>query len=306
MNKKLVHNIDWLEYTLFSDLKETLLMLQIDTNGISECGGRLGYKKGLTIQDILILHDGKKEMGIHVRLSGKALAQYVNVKNLMERIIKAQGKITRLDLALTIEKHKLTIEEVTKRLQKGLVSSRWREYSLVESAKISGEKTGKTLYLGKRSSNVFCRYYDKKAESNGLIDGERLELELKKEAADIAAREIVNGRSSSKVMIDILSKYIKIFSEKKGQNKARWVLDKEYQSLIRGAESIKMTKPQELKTLEEYKKIWEKQSAGMTLAIVNCENDWGWIVECLKRNQGKLKNKYKKLIEEELAKNGRK
>lgn len=129
--------------------------------------------------------DGKCD--VWVSLPGKVLARIDSVLHLplfREMHRKWGFKPTRLDIALDDYSKTLPLETIVAALQANNYVH-FQSYNVHQNFGRRG-KCGWTVNLGSRQSDKFYRYYDKSAESNGEIDANRLEAELK----DFKARQL--------------------------------------------------------------------------------------------------------------------
>lgn len=114
-------------------------------------------------------------MGVHVSWSGSAL-RTVNPRAVLRQALALGANVTRIDIAidhygwLDLEGYKAALDE-------GAAVTRARDWNLIDG------RTGKTLYVGSRTSEKFLRIYDKAAESGHEGHWYRIELECKGDTA---------------------------------------------------------------------------------------------------------------------------
>jgi len=213
--------VDWLSFSVpydkgnFAWIVETLGertdldkgFMGYSQSFVTDFGARVGYSPD------------KPENKIHVVLSGKSLAGLngqLSIETLIESVIEIEGKFCRIDIALDDFDGLLDFETIWTKLENKEVGTRFKTYSRIQGKKTkidnpddfsrieSGSlwkdtsrpmKSGDTIYIGNRSSDVFCRIYDKikETKSNRIsVNGKtyvlpfwnRLEFELKGTAAD--------------------------------------------------------------------------------------------------------------------------
>lgn len=295
-------SIDWIEYTIPElDPLAHLANLHI-TSDLTELKGGLGYSKSLRHESgMTIYFDGREDMGVHVKFTGSSLRRLPFTHEWIFIVARQDNAaFTRIDIALDLHNHDFTIDHVYSKHKAGLLSMLWQEITHLESTDRGGALTGRTLYFGSRQSNVFARFYDKyleskKSEYKGV---ERLELELKKDAAEIYATQLYMGRLPQDIMIDILYKYLKVKDHAKGKNKARWPDCPAYLDIIKGAEKIKMTIPKEPLTIERAKEIYWKQSAGLAYTIAAYDDSTEFLEACRTGAGYRLSQRHKDLLAE--------
>lgn len=146
----------------------------------------------------------KPQNKIHVSLSSGALfriSENISVSEIVSKVIKLEGKFSRIDLAQDDYDGFLQMEEIFQKLANGSVASRLRSFSeyrgnqqtqVIKSHKSftsSNEKNkryGQTIYIGDmKQGKVFVRIYDKEAQTGkGYDHWIRTEFQLRHQAAD--------------------------------------------------------------------------------------------------------------------------
>jgi len=165
--------------------------------------GLQGYRDCHMVGSCRVLSAGKVGMGVHVILSGEALADLtINPLVLIRRVLATGGRFSRVDLAIDEFSGLLDLQKMIKEAKAGRCKTRLQEGGVYESFRLAtGEHTGLTFYLGNRESDVFFRFYDKLLESlkKGIDPKDlpaswvRAETELKGHAAQKAARLLVSS-----------------------------------------------------------------------------------------------------------------
>lgn len=134
------------------------------------------------------LHTTRDEQGVQIQYSGRSLNAYElngHTKSAIVRWHTEMGdKPTRLDLAIDVHDSALNIRQLHKRIREGKVTTTLKKHVLVDS------ESGLTLYIGARTSEQFIRIYDKALEQKVNADWKRVELELKGDRAQIAAKHL--------------------------------------------------------------------------------------------------------------------
>lgn len=215
------------------------------TPEFQECRAMSGYTSGTLYRDgrKQYVNPSRPEMGVHVTWSGTACEQCpVNLLHLIKFLFLAGFSFTRLDLAIDAKNHGLKPSDATKEIENGNYKTRAKSFPLWHDAK----SPGYTQYVGKKSSEIYLRIYDKAAEMGILADHTRVELILKHERAQQAAasyiscgdfRPLVQGFVSFpewKVWAEIMgANVVKIPSDKQETNTQLWLLNVVVPSLAR-------------------------------------------------------------------------
>jgi hypothetical protein len=192
-------HIDWLSITFASNTNVQGILPQFDFHYTGR--GRYGYKYAYRDQVTGAYYQESgpnDDMGIHLTLSGEALASIRSANNgIDEKLVQAlaarHGFASRIDLTLNIHEGKVTVQDVYSATKKGTLRARTTTYRYIEGKK--GDVLGDTLYLGSPKSDRQLRCYNKAAEM-GIVDGTawiRLELELRNIRANGAFQSCVSN-----------------------------------------------------------------------------------------------------------------
>lgn len=124
-------------------------------------------------------------------------------------------KVKRLDIALDDrnEEPYFKVEQLIKLCKKKRYESRKRKFHVSES-NVVGTKTSKTLYIGKRTSDIMFRIYDKDLETaqkekravQEIGSWKRFEVELKREVAHSVVEMIAQNNYSLEELIQRIIK----------------------------------------------------------------------------------------------------
>lgn len=299
-------SIDWLSWTLKEpcSVKDALSMMgysmadfQLLPTGLN------GYRSKLrhNVFPISIQYDGREGMGIHVDVSGSAIADVMDhffhsrlvstpfgspayetasfdytVLHDILTSIKDRGHITRLDLAIDdYGSAYYSMNDLHNIFSTRQFVSKFRNWK--ELVKYHGsDVAGHTIYLGSRTSDIMLRIYDKhletteKALANGLAPDltpwVRWELELKKDRAIQAADLIISGNTVATVAVGILSNYLRII-ELDNTRSNRCSISEKWNRFIDGISKLRLYRQEPAKTLDDMKHWLERQVAP-TLATV--------------------------------------
>jgi len=182
--------VDWIEGTF--KRFTTVLLPPILSHKFVPCKAFNGYTVGSKYDDgrTHFQNPDRPEMGVHVKWDGAACGMCpIDPLNLVKSLIDAKFCFTRLDLALDFVNCNLDPLRATEELTDGKCKTRAREYPYWGTA----GSDGYTQYIGKKTSEIYCRIYDKAAEMGIQQDHTRVELVVRHKRADKAAREIVRN-----------------------------------------------------------------------------------------------------------------
>ena len=328
-------SIDWLSFTIerYVDLWSCLSEFGFSQSDFYDAPrGANGYRKMLLYYGfpIRVLYDGNDNMGIHIDVSGSAVSEFYRVyyestfnvetpwgtlardmelnvvKTLFQQILRI-GHMTRLDLS--IDNRDLIyydLDELHRLLSLGRFCSKFRTWKFVEEKETSGLCTGRTIYLGSRSSDVMIRIYDKKLEQNKkykdaperLIESEwvRWELELKNDRANRAVKSLIDGMSVGSLAVGILSNYFRIIYLD-DTNKSRCSTSIKWLTFTDGIEALSLYVPPIDSTLEEKRAWLLRQCAPTIAAIIMAQGgDLSFLSECLDLHAMRMNPKLRSMV----------
>jgi hypothetical protein len=196
-----------------------------------------GYTVGSLYEDgrILMTNPGRPEMGAHLLWQGQACDDCpMDQKDLIGHLVDANFSFTRIDLAVDAMNFGLRPQQATEELNNGRCKTRAK----LSPTHSDPRDPGYTQSIGKKTSEISLKLYDKAVEMG--IDGDytRIELTVRQKRADHAARQIVRGTDYRamvvsfadfpqwrewKLVMDAIP--VKLPSERKETNTERWLLD---------------------------------------------------------------------------------
>lgn len=298
-------SIDWLGFTFFAypSPYDVINYLGFSDADFSICPGANGYKSSLrhNTYAVSVLYDGSDNMGIHVNISGSAVSyalecfidslkmltpfgdyaiEYSDESMMVRylRHISESGKFTRVDLAIDdMGCNYYSVNDMRDICDSDRCMSRFRSYRPEYERSFNGSITGNTLYIGKRTSDVFLRIYDKrleqikKADTDCGYDWVRWELELKHDRANMAVDYLISGISLGAVAIGILSNYFRVVV-KCDSNISRCSSEPLWEKFTENVEKLRLTISKPEKTLDSKKEWIIKQCMPSISAIVAYEN----------------------------------
>lgn len=333
----LMTSIDWLGFTLTNEENpETAIdLLGYKMEEFTALArGASGYRKQYRncLYPISILFDGNEGMGIHVDITGSAIADVVRhykdkhtsmtpfgtrgtetkdfnltvFANLLREIL-SYGHITRLDLAIDdVGAKYYTLPDLSAVLSSGNYVSKFRSYKEIKENKDSNTCIGHTIYLGSRSSDAMIRVYDKQLEQSKklLAAGEapimypwvRWEIELKRERAQAAARLISVGASLSDMIVGVLYNYFRII-EPTATRDSRCPETETWLAFVDGISKLSLYIAPPEKTINKIKGWLMKQVASSLAAVViSMDGDAEFIYRLLDSGRCRLKKHHIDLI----------
>lgn len=303
MHNGLCVSVDWLSFTVTDErfsVEDIIKALGYQLSDFSslEHGG-LGYKSALKLKGfpITIFYDGNENMGIHITISGSAISD--GMRAFKESLltpgpfgdyyekafdssflscwlskIQSVGKITRLDLAIDDFGTKyFSMDSLVEILESGAYVSKFRKWQNLVDYNLGStrEKTGHTIYLGKRQSSLFLRIYDKALEQNTASSSwVRWELELKEERAERAVKHLIDKDNLGSVCMSILSNSLRLI-ELDNSNKSRCSVNPVWQKFIDNIRPLSLYVSPPEKTISRIEDWFNKQVAPSfaTLFIAN-------------------------------------
>ncbi len=174
--------IDWLSFSLpYSEVSLDFIQSQI---------GRIEWRdrgfEGYPISGLIVgggmvgLDPNRPENRIHVSLSARSLSVLqFTADELISQIYSMDGKFSRIDIAKDDFDGLLNITNLEDKFSIDEVRTRFKTCNRMRSRKRGGGLIGDTLYIGSRSSESFCRIYDKQLQTDSAGSWIRVEMEFK-------------------------------------------------------------------------------------------------------------------------------
>jgi len=189
-NQVLSQKLHWIEGTFKKgnqiSLPKTLPSKFVETRAFN------GYTVGSLYEDgrILMTNPERPEMGVHLLWQGQACDDCpIDHVELLKHLDKAHFSFTRLDMAIDAVNFNLRPQRATEEIENGRCKTRAKKAPRQDDSMESGY----TQYVGKKTSEIFLKLYDKAAEMGVDADHCRVELTARHARADHAARQIVSG-----------------------------------------------------------------------------------------------------------------
>lgn len=316
--------IDWLEFTVMDttlkDVIDRILNLSFSEFSPLE-KGRFGYQDQLKWKNghvyVMFTAIGneidedirvKKEIGIHVMITGQGCKQY-SLNNSLEtllRLLTEQDKVnfSRVDLAIDdYQSNIINYDKIHKSAIKGHFTSRWSKWDEVNSRQSStGEFLGRTMYFGSQNSDLFCRIYDKSLERKANSDEienipnkwTRLELVYRKDRAKKLVEYVIKDEKAlGHVLRGTLRRYLRFLIPSTDRNKSRWATAKWWDTLLANVEELQLTIKKEKKSIEDMAAWVDKQISPTIAAIMKAqEGDMGWLRKIIVKGSSRLTQKH--------------
>ena len=238
-----------------------------------------GKEKGIAGHELIARFDNIKILkptgnaqyeGFQILMSGSGCRNYENFLLLnretwfdfLERVCRYPVNFPRIDLAIDDRKPYLSIPELIRLKNEGLISSQLRDTSENRSDKLKEdeiEAQGKTLYLGSKHSYFRIIFYEKgyeQAEKFGKElnpDWNRYELRFRHKKAGRLVEEVLKDRDVARIALSVLNEKVRFLQKPENNMITRKRLYPTYppwEELMQDVGKIKLTMNPEKKTLE--------------------------------------------------------
>lgn len=231
----LSQKLHWIEGTFKSG--NAVSVPDILTSKFVECRPFKSYAVGSLYEDgrILLTHPDRPEMGQHLIWQGQACdACPIDHIWLLNHLITANFSFTQLDMAIDVINFNLRPQQSTEELAHDRCKTRAKKSPRRDDPRDKGY----TQYVGKKTSEIFLKLYDKAEEMGEAGDHCRVELTVRHGRADKAAGQIVSGVDFRqmvvafadfpawcewKAIMDVIP--IKLPAERHETNTERWLLE---------------------------------------------------------------------------------
>jgi hypothetical protein len=165
--------------------------------------GLLGYKISRRFKDgrIELYSPDRPDMGVHLIMSSQAIQNNAGIGVTELKIFKeSKAVIRRIDFARDIFNSPLSFGVLLAQIQKGKATTKARQFP----AHQANGKEGRTQYIGKKSSDCYCRIYDKAYEQG--IEGQwhRIEVVFQDDKAEPAAQAFLTGSSVPSLLKSVI------------------------------------------------------------------------------------------------------
>jgi hypothetical protein len=227
-------SLDWIEGT-FPE-KTPVLLPENFSEDWHECKPRHGYTIGNAFSDgrVSLTAPLRPDMGTHIIWSGSSLAVCPMLPSgLVHFLSRAGFRFTRLDMAIDVRNWKLKPRHATLKILQKEIITRAKQCPRTDDPMFGGY----TQYVGKKSSSLFLRIYDKAAQMGVNADWTRVELVASGRRANAASIAVIRGEDYRSLVMGFVrfptwakwnavmaSKPVTIPTEKTRSNTEKWLL----------------------------------------------------------------------------------
>ena len=182
--------LHWIEGTFSSrvklDLPPILSKKFTETRPFNRYNSASLYDDGR----IVLVNTNRPEMGTHIIWGGQACDDCpIEPEDLIEYLINARFKFSRIDMAIDVINHKMRPQRATKELKLDQCETRAEKSRRTDDPRDKGY----TQYIGQKTSSIYLKLYDKAEELGIAADWTRVELTVRESRANSAARQIIQG-----------------------------------------------------------------------------------------------------------------
>jgi len=308
---------DWFEVTVFGVTPQIVMELLVDPiYGWDERDrGWMGYTRvfdgapGVSVLSDPVGRGVEARAGeVHVQMTGKAAARLSDerLQLLAQWVLGHGGHASRIDLQATLPEATVTPLDFEQAVGRGEHVTQARAATSTRGIDISqrggagrggdvggtlrggafapvrgaGVRMGHTFLLGSKHSRRRLRVYDKTAESDGEIEGTRIELQERDEAANTVLTQLAAGTPVAELFVGRLVNFVD-FRIRDGGNVSRARRAEWFELLVGGAMRLPAYLPEDERTVEQVE-AWVARAVGPMLAVLESlgMDDWDrWVEE---------------------------
>jgi phage replication initiation protein len=299
-----------------TELHELLLDLGLPADEASPMDhGHHGYRAGLRVGKAVVLYDGQPGMGVHLSMMGEACGDYAARhgvtawQHFARQVLARGGTPTRGDLAIDDFTGAVTVDQMLAEARAGRTRTRARKAQHVTEFDLAGDEApagaahGGTLYIGKRTSRVMVRAYDKGAQQGTAYPWLRVELELKRERAAELFHLLAADRDPGELAAGFLRDTLAFVQPTGDSNRARWPLAAWWDAWLGDVARLKFTALERVaRSLEETRRNLERQYAPALAAIAQAaaapENFLAWVRSTVREGAARMKDHHHAMVDE--------
>lgn len=307
MNTKLEVLFDWIEFTIHDKPLEFVILqvLNLELADFIELDhGRYGYSEQKILGNISALYNNmRKDMGIHIILSGKGCREYEtnnNIADLLFRVESCKGKLTRMDIAIDdVDGHIIDFNKILADVQDGNIISRWKNsIEITKRDMNSGSIIGHTINFGSRKSDLMMRLYNKGMETEENPSWIRLELEIKKKKAQKLNNILINTTYIGPIVAKVINNYIRFVNpSSKDSNKSRWQTREYWLNILMVIDKLSLSSKGKERSIEDIKSWIIRQVApSLALILIDEQGDLSEIMSIIREGKKRMKAKHYKML----------
>jgi phage replication initiation protein len=228
--------IDYLQFNIGKEMVENEIInnvLFLGDREFTNIRGQLGYKECMIYKDVRLFFNGTENMGKLIQMSGhgcRTMETIINFDwyNYINYIYENKYKFSRVDIAIDCFDNELDLNIIHKEIQKGNLITYCKTYDRRNELKIKDNSVlTDTLYIGKRTSDIYFRIYDKKLEriSKGMEVKEkswiRFEVVMKHHNAEKFIEYYCNSGDMEYLIKGVINNYVKFVKDDNNKNVSR-------------------------------------------------------------------------------------
>ena len=167
---------------------------------------------------------------------------------------------------------------------------------------------GRTIYLGKQSSDIFCRLYNKILErisknyikiDSETIKWNRIEIVFRRDRAKLLSRYFLESEEGvGQVALAVLNQYIRfLIPNPENERKRAWKTAEWWEVLLHNVGKLKLTKETTERTIEDFQDWIDKQIGPTLSAIISAKDgEVDWLYKIIHESSTRLKPKHRDAI----------
>ena len=233
--------------------------------------------------------------GVHLTLPATALAaaQLQDAPGLLRFLKDTQWQASRIDLAQDDKGGLLHMDTIADKLADRAFIGRAKKGGEITSWALGEEERGRTLQIGRRTSQQYMRIYDKAAEQHVPGPWIRVELELKHKRAQVA-HELLLSQGPTAIP-GMIRAFVDFTEPTKDTNRRRWPQAHWWGTFLAGTEKEPLTIPTKTRTLDDIA-AWWTYACTPTAYILMTHHDEAWIIKTIKEAKSRLRPEQKALL----------
>ena len=282
--------IDWLTFSIKTDKPNEVIrdFLNMDPDLFQEMGYSInGYQKCKAFSSILVCYEGREndcfnDMGVCVSMSGtgcRAFETYTRYAvsgdkasspfvTLFSKLVECgNAHVSRLDVACDDKSGVLDMDEFRFRFDEHLIRTRCRDTDYHDKKK-GKECSGRTFYIGSKSSSFRTRIYDKALEQGVAGPWIRVEMVMRGKNGDSFISELVKGEEIGQLAAKVLNDKLS-FIEDDDSNISRCSVCKWWAAFVEEVGKVRLVAREVIQHSVEHLADWLRLQVAPTLYIMS-------------------------------------